>query len=79
VTRYALYNKDLGRLLDGAEPRPKLRLILRARAKVHGRNRFVEQMVALYRQLGEGGFYMSPARQAALEKIASGGQTGERK
>jgi hypothetical protein len=71
MSRYALYNGDLGALLGSDEPRPKLRLILRAHAKTRGKSRFVEDFVALYRQVGEGGLRLSPAQQAVLEKIAT--------
>ncbi len=67
---YALHNGDLGALLEDGMPRPKLRLILRARAKAPG-SRFVENFLTLYRQLDEG-VKLSSATTAALEKIASG-------
>lgn len=67
---YAINNSDLGALLDDGKPRPKLRLIMRARAKAP-KSRFVENFVTLYRQLDEG-VSLSSATEATLEKIASG-------
>ncbi len=67
---YAIHNGDLGNLLEDGKPRPKLRLILRAKAKLP-RSPFVDNFVTLYRQLDEG-VQLSPATEAALEKIASG-------
>jgi hypothetical protein len=66
MSRYAISLSDL--LKDGT-PRPKLRLILRARAKAP-HSGIVNNLVALYRQYGEG-VRISAAQQAALEGIAT--------
>ena len=67
---YALHNGDLGALLEDGQPRPKLRLILRARAKAP-QSRFVENFLTLYRQLDES-VKVSPAQEVVLQKIATG-------
>lgn len=63
---YAIHNRDLGALLEDGKERPKLRLIMRARAKAP-KSRFVENFVTLYRQLDEG-VSLSSATEAAFGK-----------
>jgi hypothetical protein len=57
-------------LLEDGTPRPKLSLILRARARARNSD-FVIRFEYRYRQFGEETL-MSPEEEAALEKIASG-------
>ncbi|HEV2097634.1 MAG TPA: hypothetical protein VGR45_01775 [Stellaceae bacterium] len=70
MSRYAVSNSYLADLLDDGRARPKLRLILRARAKRRNSS-FVSGFATLYRQFGED-VGISDAQRAILEEIAAG-------
>jgi hypothetical protein len=72
MSQYALFNGYLPDLLEDGTPRPKLQLILRARAKAREPFQFAitGDLISLYRQYGESA-KISPAQQTLLESIAN--------
>lgn len=68
MTKYAVWNGELADMLKDSVPRPKLRLILRARAKAP-MSVFVNDLAGLYRQFGES-LRISISQHEVLEQIA---------